>query len=165
MAAIRVVPLGAGQDVGRSCVLVSIGGKNIMFDCGMHMGYNDERRFPDFSYIAKSGPLTSLLDAVIITHFHLDHCGALPYFSEMRGYDGPIYMTFPTKAICPILLEDYRKITVERKGETDFFTSKMIKDCMKKVRVKFYHVCPWLLPPLLQPTHTPGYDVMRFPIS
>jgi hypothetical protein len=39
-----------------------------MFDCGMHMGYQDERRFPDFSYIAKSGPLTSLLDAVIITY-------------------------------------------------------------------------------------------------
>eukprot|EP00038_Savillea_parva_P003463 m.125992 g.125992 ORF g.125992 m.125992 type:complete len:703 (+) comp11180_c0_seq2:291-2399(+) len=133
MATIRIVPLGAGQDVGRSCVLVSIGGKNIMFDCGMHMGYNDERRFPDFSYIAKSGPLTSLLDAVIITHFHLDHCGALPFFSEMRGYDGPIFMTYPTKAIAPILLEDYRKITVERKGEKDFFTSRMIKDCMKKV--------------------------------
>ena len=41
----------------------------------------------------------------------------------MMGYDGPIYMTYPTKAICPILLEDYRKITVERKGETNFFTS------------------------------------------
>ena len=38
------------------------------------------------------------------SHFHLDHCGALPYFSEMVGYDGPIYMTHPTKAICPILL-------------------------------------------------------------
>lgn len=42
-------------------------------------------------------------------------------------------MTHPTKAICPILLEDYRKITVERKGEQNFFTSQMIKDCMKKV--------------------------------
>eukprot|EP01118_Nematostelium_gracile_P013732 TRINITY_DN521_c0_g1_i2.p1 TRINITY_DN521_c0_g1~~TRINITY_DN521_c0_g1_i2.p1 ORF type:complete len:521 (+),score=108.64 TRINITY_DN521_c0_g1_i2:319-1881(+) len=42
-------------------------------------------------------------------------------------------MTYPTKAICPILLEDYRKITVERKGETNFFTSQMIKNCMKKV--------------------------------
>ena len=67
------------------------------------------------------------------SHFHLDHCGALPYMSEMVGFDGPIYMTHPTKAICPILLEDYRKITVDRKGETDFFTSQMIKDCMKKV--------------------------------
>lgn len=100
---------------------------------GMHMGYQDERRFPDFSYISKTGNYTDILDAVIISHFHLDHCGALPFFTEMCGYDGPIYMTHPTKAICPILLEDYRKITVERKGETNFFTSAMIKNCMKKV--------------------------------
>ncbi|CAI8050141.1 Integrator complex subunit 11 [Geodia barretti] len=134
MAEIRAVPLGAGQDVGRSCILVSMGGKNIMLDCGMHMGFNDERRFPDFSYITDSGrSLTEHLDCVIISHFHLDHCGALPYFSEMCGYDGPIFMTHPTKAICPILLEDYRKITVDRKGEQNFFTSQMIKDCMKKV--------------------------------
>ncbi|XP_038863942.1 integrator complex subunit 11 isoform X1 [Salvelinus namaycush] len=124
---------GAGQDVGRSCILVSIGGKNIMLDCGMHMGFNDDRRFPDFSYITQQGRLTEFLDCVIISHFHLDHCGALPYMSEMVGYDGPIYMTHPTKAICPILLEDFRKITVDKKGETNFFTSQMIKDCMKKV--------------------------------
>uniref|UniRef100_A0A672NNU3 Integrator complex subunit 11 n=1 Tax=Sinocyclocheilus grahami TaxID=75366 RepID=A0A672NNU3_SINGR len=123
----------AGQDVGRSCILVSIGGKNIMLDCGMHMGYNDDRRFPDFSYVTQNGRLTEFLDCVIISHFHLDHCGALPYMSEMVGYDGPIYMTHPTKAICPILLEDFRKITVDKKGETNFFTSQMIKDCMKKV--------------------------------
>ncbi|KAG1701329.1 Integrator complex subunit 11 [Nymphon striatum] len=119
--------------VGRSCIILTIGGKNIMLDCGMHMGFNDERRFPDFSFITQEGPLTDHLDCVIISHFHLDHCGALPYMSEMIGYEGPIYMTHPTKAICPILLEDYRKITVDRKGETNFFTSQMIKDCMKKV--------------------------------
>ncbi|XP_014373017.1 integrator complex subunit 11 isoform X1 [Alligator sinensis] len=110
-----------------------------MLDCGMHMGYNDDRRFPDFSYITQNGRLTDFLDCVIISHFHLDHCGALPYFSEMVGYDGPIYMTHPTKAICPILLEDYRKITVDKKGETNFFTSQMIKDCMKKVVAVHLH--------------------------
>ncbi|KAK3828330.1 MAG: beta-lactamase-like protein [Benniella sp.] len=130
---IQIVPLGAGQDVGRSCILVTIGGKNIMLDCGMHMGFNDERRFPDFSYISKTGDFTEMLDCVIISHFHLDHCGALPFFTEMCGYDGNIYMTHPTKAICPILLEDYRKISVERKGDRNFFTSQNIKDCMKKV--------------------------------
>ncbi|XP_069638757.1 integrator complex subunit 11 isoform X2 [Haliaeetus albicilla] len=97
------------------------------------------RRFPDFSYITQNGRLTDFLDCVIISHFHLDHCGALPYFSEMVGYDGPIYMTHPTKAICPILLEDYRKITVDKKGETNFFTSQMIKDCMKKVVAVHLH--------------------------
>ncbi|XP_072334330.1 integrator complex subunit 11 isoform X2 [Scyliorhinus torazame] len=139
MPEIKVTPLGAGQDVGRSCILVSIGGKNVMLDCGMHMGYNDDRRFPDFSYITQNGRLTEFLDCVIISHFHLDHCGALPYMSEMIGYDGPIYMTHPTKAICPILLEDYRKITVDKKGETNFFTSQMIKDCMKKVVAVHLH--------------------------
>lgn len=139
MPEIRVTPLGAGQDVGRSCILVSISGKNVMLDCGMHMGYNDDRRFPDFSYITQSGRLTDFLDCVIISHFHLDHCGALPYFSEMVGYDGPIYMTHPTQAICPILLEDYRKIAVDKKGEANFFTSQMIKDCMKKVVAVHLH--------------------------
>ncbi|CAG8499883.1 4952_t:CDS:2 [Funneliformis caledonium] len=117
----------------------STGTKNIMFDCGMHMGYNDDRRFPDFSYISKTNRFTEQLDCIIVSHFHLDHCGALPYFTEMCGYEGPIYMTHPTKAICPILLEDYRKITVERKGETNFFTSQMIKNCMKKVTAVNLH--------------------------
>ncbi|KAI9499901.1 beta-lactamase-like protein [Coemansia spiralis] len=121
----KVVPLGAGQDVGRSCVLVTLGRKTIMFDCGMHMGYNDERRFPDFNYITTEGDFTSRIDAV-------------------RGYHGPIYMTPPTKAICPILLEDYRKITVERKGETGFFTSQHIKDCMKKVVPLHLHETVWV---------------------
>jgi len=138
MSDISVTPLGAGQDVGRSCILVSIGGKNIMLDCGMHMGYQDERRFPDFSYIC-DGDLTTHVDCVIISHFHLDHCGALPYMTEMVGYRGPIYMTQPTKALCPILLEDMRKVAVERKGETNFFTSAMIKDCIRKVRTVALH--------------------------
>eukprot|EP00095_Tigriopus_kingsejongensis_P004736 maker-scaffold719_size106944-snap-gene-0.30 protein:Tk04736 transcript:maker-scaffold719_size106944-snap-gene-0.30-mRNA-1 annotation:"integrator complex subunit 11" len=147
MTDITVTPLGAGQDVGRSCLLVRIGGKHIMLDCGMHMGYNDDRRFPDFSYITgttledvtnvgvakTNGILTEHIDAVIISHFHLDHCGALPFMTEMVGYNGPIYMTHPTKAIAPILLEDMRRVAVERKGETNFFTSAMVKDCMKKV--------------------------------
>lgn len=42
----------------------------------------------------------------------------------------------PTKAICPILLEDFRKIMVERKGESNFFTSQMIKDCMQKGEIR-----------------------------
>lgn len=130
---IEITPLGAGQDVGRSCILVSIGGKNLLLDCGMHMGYDDERRFPDFSFVSAVGDFDGMIDAVLISHFHLDHCGALPYFTEMCGYFGPIYMSHPTRAICPLLLEDYRKITIERKGASDFFTTEDIKNCMRKV--------------------------------
>ena len=46
---IKVVPLGAGQDVGRSCIMVEVGGKVIMLDCGIHMVH--EQKFPDFDYL------------------------------------------------------------------------------------------------------------------
>ncbi|KAM0688555.1 Integrator complex subunit 11 [Conglomerata obtusa] len=129
----RVVCLGAGQDVGRSCIIVTIQGYTIMLDCGMHMGYTDNRKFPDFSYLTgNKGNINKYVDCVIISHFHLDHCGALPFFTETIGYDGPIYMTHPTKAICPILLEDYRKISL-RIGDKNRFTAYDIKKCMEKV--------------------------------
>ena len=44
---IQLLALGAGQDVGRSCVMVTMGGKAIMFDCGMHVGYHDLRRYDE----------------------------------------------------------------------------------------------------------------------
>ncbi len=117
-----------------------------MFDCGMHMGYNDERRFPDFTLLSSTREFNEVIDCVIITHFHLDHCGALPYFTEMCGYDGPVIMTHPTKALCPILLEDYRKITVDRKGESNFFTSEHIKKSMQKVTALNVHESLCLAP-------------------
>jgi integrator complex subunit 11 len=51
----------------------------------------------------------------VISHFHLDHIGALPYLTETLGYRGPIVMTHPTKAIAPMLLRDYRKVSVGRR--------------------------------------------------
>lgn len=62
---------GAGQEVGKSCVVVTINGKRIMFDCGMHMGYLDHRRYPDFSRIPKSQNESNFdhsLTCIIITH-------------------------------------------------------------------------------------------------
>ncbi|KAL9259202.1 Cleavage and polyadenylation specificity factor subunit 3-II-like protein [Drosera capensis] len=130
--AIECLVLGAGQEVGKSCVVVNINGKKIMFDCGMHMGYHNHRRYPDFSRISKSGDFDAELACVIITHFHLDHIGGFPYFTEVCGYNGPIYMTYPTKAL-GLMLEDFRKVMVDRRGEAERFTSDHIKACMGKV--------------------------------
>lgn len=129
----QVVALGAGQDVGRSCVIVTMNNRNIMFDCGMHMGYNDGRRYPDFSYLSTTNSFDKAIDCIIISHFHLDHCGALAYFTEVLGYTGPIYMTYPTRAVVPLLLEDYRKISVEKFKDKKNFSRVDIENCMKKV--------------------------------
>lgn len=102
MTEIKVVPLGAGQDVGRSCLIVTLGGKNIMLDCGMHMGFNDGRRFPDFSYIDDGKPLTDFLDCVIISHFHLDHCGALPYMTGNYTQSCKLRDFNKFQSVCPL---------------------------------------------------------------
>jgi integrator complex subunit 11 len=80
------------------------------------MGFQDMRKYPDFSLLKKK------IDLVLISHFHLDHCGALPYFTEIIGYDGPIVMTTPTKAIFPYMLEDFRKLIIDQgfEGEPIF---------------------------------------------
>ena len=67
---IRVMPLGAGQDVGGSCIIVTFGGKTVMFDCGMHMTRSaaDGGQFPDFKKIAPCGPYSNHIDCVIISH-------------------------------------------------------------------------------------------------
>ena len=109
---IALYPLGAGQDVGRSCVLVSLGDAvSVMFDCGLHMGYEDARRFPDFRRLSPSGSFDGRLDAVVVSHFHLDHLGALPFFTERCGFTGPVYMTTPTYAVAHVMLDDYRKVS------------------------------------------------------
>ncbi|KAG2301724.1 hypothetical protein Bca4012_059961 [Brassica carinata] len=131
--AIDCLVLGAGQEIGKSCVVVTINGKKIMFDCGMHMGCDDHNRYPDFSILSKSGDFDNTISCVIITHFHMDHVGALPYFTEVCGYNGPVYMSYPTKALSPLMLEDYRRIMVDRRGEEELFTSAHITNCMNKV--------------------------------
>ncbi|CAI6005607.1 unnamed protein product [Closterium sp. NIES-64] len=139
-AEITCLPLGAGQDVGKSCVVVRVGGRVVMFDCGMHMGYQDARRFPAFPRLrafsngqhpqwqrqdGEHVDYTGIIDCVIITHFHLDHCGALPYFTQACGYQGPVYMThfppapppqYPTKALAPLMLEEYRRVAYPTKA-------------------------------------------------
>jgi integrator complex subunit 11 len=111
-----VICLGAGQDVGRSCVCVTLRDKTIMFDAGIHMLYSDSRRYPDFSQLySEPYTINQTVHLVLLTHFHLDHCGALPYLTEYHGYNGPIYASTPTKALLPLMLEDYRKVITEQK--------------------------------------------------
>jgi len=97
--------LGAGQDVGRSCVCVTLADKTIVFDTGIHMLYSDKRRYPNFSQFYNAPQtVNDAVHLVLLTHFHLDHSGALPYLTEHHGYNGPIYTSTPTKSLLPLML-------------------------------------------------------------
>lgn len=56
MSKIEIYPLGAGQDVGRSCIIVKIYDKVIMLDTGLHMGKQDKEKYPDFERLKKFKP-------------------------------------------------------------------------------------------------------------
>ena len=64
-----VLILGAGQDVGKSCIVVRIDNKyTLMFDCGIHMKYTDSRRFPDFSLLSKH---SLKIDFLFVSHLYV----------------------------------------------------------------------------------------------
>jgi integrator complex subunit 11 len=107
---IRVRVLGAGLDIGRSCLLLTLGHRNILLDCGAHPGFSKpQQRFPDMSL------LPDHLDAVLITHFHLDHAGALPLLhTRVIQARTPVFMTGPTRDLARLMLHDFRETSIAR---------------------------------------------------
>lgn len=97
-----IMPLGGGQEVGRSCILLQYQGRNIMLDCGCHPGREGSDGLPFFDSLDNPEEI----DLVLITHFHIDHCAALPYFTEKTNFKGRIFMTHASKAVMKLLLSD-----------------------------------------------------------
>ena len=102
---IRLTSLGGFREVGRSCILMQTRDSNILLDCGLNVGNNNDK-FPNFDI-----PEFSLrdLDAVIISHAHLDHCGMVPFLFKY-GYRGPVYCTLPTRNLSTMLQLDFVQI-------------------------------------------------------
>lgn len=93
--------LGATQEVTGSCYLLSVGPHQILVECGLIQGSHSHERHnrDDFVFDPKK------IDAVVLTHAHLDHSGRLPLLVK-RGYQGPIYTHHATVDLCAIMLED-----------------------------------------------------------
>ncbi|PAV77890.1 hypothetical protein WR25_05920 [Diploscapter pachys] len=130
-------PLGSGQEVGRSAHLLQFKGKKILLDCGVHPGMHgvDALPFVDFVDIEN-------IDLLLITHFHLDHCGALPWLLQKTGFRGRCFMTHATKAIYRMLLGDY--IRISRFGSaasdrTQLYTEDDLDKSMEKIEVIDFH--------------------------
>ncbi|MEA2651141.1 MAG: metallo-beta-lactamase family protein [Chloroflexota bacterium] len=100
--------LGAAGCVTGSQFLVSVGEKRVLVDCGMFQGspLEIERNQMPFSFDIGA------LDAVILTHAHLDHCGRLPALVK-AGFTGPIHATHATADLADIVLRDSAKLQVE----------------------------------------------------
>ena len=92
---------GAAREVTGSRHLLEINGKRILLDCGMFQGRrkDTESKNKDFGFDPKT------IDAVILSHAHIDHSGCLPLLVK-QGYKGPIYSTFATRDLCNYMLMD-----------------------------------------------------------
>ena len=146
---IRVTFLGGGRQVGRSCILLQTPGTKILMDCGMNPAIKGRERFP---YLDAAEFKINELDAIILSHAHLDHSALVPYLFKM-GYRGPVYMTAPTRDLAAILALDfigvaYKQATSPLYGSVD--VKEMVKhticldfnevtDIAPDVRITFYN--------------------------
>jgi len=122
---VRVTMLGGCREVGRSAFLLSTPETRILIDCGVNVSSDGEM---PYLYVPEVQPLDQL-DAVVITHAHLDHSGLLPLLFKY-GYDGPVYVTPPTRDLMVLLQLDYLEVSV-REGRRPPYKSQMIREALR----------------------------------
>jgi putative mRNA 3-end processing factor len=127
----KLIMHGASLEVGRSCIeLITDQQTRVLLDAGLKLGEHGSS-FPV--------GVTNLseIDAVFISHAHLDHTGALPLFDH-QGLDCPIYCTAMTKAYMKILLEDSYKIGKLTHQDLGYFEEDIGKvlACIRNVKRK-----------------------------
>ena len=122
---IRISYLGSGRQVGRSCLFLQTPESRILLDCGVDVA-NDQHPYP---YLEAPEFNINDLDAVIVSHAHVDHSGFVPYLFKY-GYRGPVYCTEPTRDIMSLMLLDFIKIQ-RSEGKDLIFTTDDIKEMVK----------------------------------
>lgn len=123
---VRISTLGGCREVGRSCMLLSTPESKIVIDCGINVGSDDSAT--PYLYVPEVYPL-SQIDAVVLTHAHLDHSGLVPMLYKY-GYEGPIYCTPPTRDLYVLLQLDYIEVA-GREGKRLPYDSSMIREALK----------------------------------
>ncbi|KIJ49699.1 hypothetical protein M422DRAFT_160678 [Sphaerobolus stellatus SS14] len=106
---LSVTLLGAGQEVGRSCCVLQYRGITVVCDAGIHPAHNGMASLPFVDELD-----WSTVDAILITHFHLDHAASLTYIMEKTNFKdgkGKVYMTHPTKAVYKFIMQDFVRMS------------------------------------------------------
>jgi metallo-beta-lactamase family protein len=113
---------GAAHEVTGSCHVVRAAGRSVMLDFGLFQGRRRETADRN-----RELPLDAAeLDAVVLSHAHIDHAGRLP-FLVASGYDGPIYCTPATRDLCAIMLADSAHI----QAKDAEFLAKRGRECIE----------------------------------
>lgn len=118
---LRLTALGGFREVGRTAILLQTTESSVLIDCGVNVG-GSMQAFPRIDL-----PEFNLknLDAVIITHAHLDHSGFLPFLFKY-GYEGPVYCTRATLNLMTLLQLDYLDVA-EREGKLSPYSQKDVR--------------------------------------
>lgn len=146
---------GANREVTGSCHLLEVAGKRVLIDCGAYQGgdYIEGKNFEDFPF----DPAT--LDAVFVTHAHLDHIGRLPKLF-LNGYRGPIYATHATCDILPIQLEDAYQIMVYNHKKFQYpllYSQQDVEEMENHLRPIDYRTTQEVFPGLKVTYHDAGH--------
>ena len=119
--------LGGAMEIGASCIYVKAAGKCFLFDSGIRQsGAKDP--LPDFRTIQEQGGL----DAIIVSHAHMDHIGTLPIISKAYP-DTRIYMTVMTAELTRVLLYDSLKIMAYCEDEIPHYTEQDVLDMLGRI--------------------------------
>ena len=92
---------GAARQVTGSCYLIETGEPRVLLECGIRQG--GDRREDEYERPFDFDPAS--IDAVIISHAHLDHSGMVPLLVK-QGFDGPVYTSTVTRSLLPIMYRD-----------------------------------------------------------
>ena len=123
--------LGGGNEIGASSAIVEIGSARVLVDCGMRM--SGEHRLPDLAAIQQAHG--GQLDAVLLTHAHMDHSGALPVLHQ-HFPSVPIYATAPTRGLVEVLLRNSINIMrarAESESELPLYSPAAVESLLEKM--------------------------------
>ena len=123
---IRLTSLGASRQVGRSCFLLQTPVSKILVDCGIDVSSSGKDKYP---YLEAPELDLLAIDAVVLSHAHIDHSGLIPYLYKM-GYKGPVYMTPPTRDISALLALDFIGVAYKQ-AAAPIFKSSDIRTMVK----------------------------------
>ena len=150
---VRITALGGVQEVGRSAFLLQTRESNVLLDCGVNPG--SSRPFEAFPRFDNPAFELESLDAVIISHSHLDHCGLVPFLYKY-GYDGPVYCSAPTSNLMTLLQLDYLDVA-GKQGTTPFYDQKDVRECVLHTLPLRYGVVTDIAPDVRLTLHNAGH--------